>query len=130
MSQQEILGHDSVESRFWAKVDRPENWQGEGAFHCWNWTACKDAHGYGLFRLLPSESMKRAHRISFEWIHGKIPSDLELDHLCRNRACVNPNHLQAVSHKLNVYRGKGIAIHRCDLRRRAGFKYSNEVVPT
>jgi HNH endonuclease len=71
---------------------------------CWIWIAYKDKNGYGIFR--DKSSIIRAHRFSYQYYRGKIPKDLELDHvICQNPTCVNPNHLEAVSHKENILRG-------------------------
>lgn len=81
--------------RFWSKVDK----SGE----CWEWTAYTDKKGYGSFRL--NGKIRKAHRVAYELIKGKIPDGLVLDHLCRNTSCVNPNHLEPVTNKENVDRG-------------------------
>lgn len=65
---------------------------------CWNWTAALNAFGYGRFRGL------LAHRVSYESLVGPIPDGLELDHLCRNRKCVRPEHLEPVTHDENYRR--------------------------
>lgn len=69
---------------------------------CWNWTGFVNPQGYG-------ESYKggkeRAHRLSYKIFKGNIPYGLQLDHLCRNRSCVNPDHLEAVSRRVNILRG-------------------------
>lgn len=70
---------------------------------CWVWTAAK-ADGYGRFGI-GSGSMFTAHRLSFEHFVGEIPSGLCLDHLCRNRACVNPKHVEPVTWRENTRRG-------------------------
>ena len=71
---------------------------------CWEWTACRNRDGYGRFKL---DGRKRyAHRVAYELIKGKIPEGLQIDHLCRVRACVNPDHLEPVTCRENLHRGE------------------------
>ena len=72
---------------------------------CWNWTGAINDGGYGRVNV-PKIGYRYAHRVSYERYIGKIPDNLYLDHLCRNRRCVNPDHLEPVSHKENVLRGE------------------------
>lgn len=80
------LPRPSFEERFWAKVNKTAT--------CWNWTASKDDDGYGHF--LVKRNGKNysdvAHRVAYELTHGPIPADKTTDHICHNRACVNPAH--------------------------------------
>lgn len=82
----------SKEDRFWLKVEK------NAAGGCWEWIGFRTADGYG--RVLG----RGAHRYSYELAHGVIPDGLQVDHLCRNRSCVNPDHLEAVSPRTNVLR--------------------------
>lgn len=71
---------------------------------CWNWQRHIGKHGYGTI-YYKGHSGRLAHRIYFELKHGPIPVGKFLDHLCRNRACVNPDHLEVVTQTTNVRRG-------------------------
>lgn len=88
--------------RFWAKVDVGH------PCGCWEWTGAIDHLGYGRFGKGDHGTVK-AHRIAYMALLGEIPAGMELDHLCRNRRCVNPDHLEPVTHRENTYRGFGLA---------------------
>jgi hypothetical protein len=70
---------------------------------CWLWLGSGNQYGYG--RMLINRQSFLAHRVSYEIHKGPIPDGLELDHLCRVRCCVNPDHLEPVTHEENVRRG-------------------------
>jgi hypothetical protein len=95
------------EERFWAKVDRngpvPEYRPDLGP--CWLWLRYVDPAGYGRFCLNLISAY--AHGVAYTWANGPVPKDLELDHLCRIRHCVRPDHLEAVTHQVNALRGEG-----------------------
>lgn len=77
---------------------------------CIIWTGTLTSQGYGVFKPHYKERAIAAHRYSYELANGKIPDGLELDHLCRNPACVNPVHLEAVTHTENVRRGSRLIV--------------------
>lgn len=81
--------------RFWLKVNRTGG--------CWLWTAAVSTGGYG--RVHWDGKLRQAHRVAYELEVGPIPEGLELDHLCRVRRCVRPDHLEPVSGKVNKLRG-------------------------
>jgi hypothetical protein len=85
-----------VQARFWSKVQKSDG--------CWNWTASK-IRGYGSFHV--RSGRMAAHRYSYLLLSG-IPDGLTLDHLCRNKSCVRPDHLEAVSIWENTRRGTSL----------------------
>ena len=96
--------------RFWEKVDLngpvPSDPWIPLSMGCWLWVASLDRGGYGQFRVStsPFDGPVRAHRFAYEQLVGPIPSDREIDHLCRVRHCVNPDHLEPVTHQANMIR--------------------------
>ena len=87
-----------VADRLWAKVTKDPSPSG-----CWTWTGCL-VRGYGQIQ---GEGPERiyTHRLAYQLLVGEIPEDLVLDHICRNRACCNPDHLEAVDLRTNILRG-------------------------
>ena len=81
--------------RFWEKVDK----SGE----CWNWMGSTTNLGYAEFYFNATKTP--AHRFAYEDRVGPIPDGYLMDHLCRTPSCVNPDHLEAVTHRENVLRG-------------------------
>jgi hypothetical protein len=92
--------------RFWAKVDKngqiPVSRPDLGP--CWQWTA-RLTGGYG--RLWCDGKQLLAHTLSYRMLRGEIPNGMDIDHLCRNRGCVNPDHMEPVTERENTLRGIG-----------------------
>lgn len=95
-ARDEYCGWSKAATRFWSLV--PEM----PADGCWLWRGPTKPSGYGTFNALGLAAV--AHRVAYELSQGPIPAGLEIDHLCRNRACVRPDHLEPVTHQENVRR--------------------------
>lgn len=74
---------------------------------CHIWTGSIDQDGYGKISIKGVE--RRAHRIIYELEVGKIPKGLIINHLCRVRSCVNPKHLEATTHRINILSGVAVS---------------------
>lgn len=73
---------------------------------CWVWTGTISMNGYGMLGVGGRKGKKLyAHRVSYNLFVGEVPEGLDLDHLCRNRRCVNPDHLEPVTRGENTRRG-------------------------
>lgn len=84
-------------AKFWEKVEKSAG--------CWFYRGGKTAGGYGVYEFCGRK--ERAHRVAYEVVVGPIPDGLQLDHLCRVPACVNPSHLEPVTSRENTMRGAG-----------------------
>lgn len=73
---------------------------------CWEWTAAMFPNGYGC--IAQNGKPRKAHRIVYEFLVGPIPPGLHIDHLCRNRRCVNPEHLEPVTPRENNRRAAAV----------------------
>lgn len=90
--------------RFLAKIDKNSPGQ------CWIWTGSRTADGYGRIQVeLGRNNPRAAHRVSYELFVGPIPLGLDLHHRCINPPCVNPDHLQPMTHQENLLVGGGFA---------------------
>ncbi len=88
---------------------------------CWAWSGFVAPNGYAQL------GQRGAHRVAYELLVGPIPHGLQIDHLCRNRGCVNPQHMEPVTIKTNVLRGIGItAVHAKQTHCKHGHEFTPE----
>ncbi len=123
----------SLPDSFWDRVEQP------GSDACWPWRSYLNHSGYGTFAVKQEDGRYRkhlAHRLAYEALVGPITEGLVIDHLCRNRSCCNPKHMEPVTIGENVMRGdtltaryskrthcsKGHELTSENLRRRSGQK--------
>lgn len=109
----------SQQARFWLLVGVETD---EG---CWPWEGHLSS-GYGRIKFPQYRSPFMAHRVAYELERGPIPYGLVLDHLCRNKACVNPDHLEPVSNEENIDRGEWFPIMNA---RKTHCKHGHEFTP-
>jgi hypothetical protein len=107
--------------RFWKKVVKQDG--------CWIWIGSKGVNGYGHFNIKRGVKIG-AHRIAYELLKTAIPEGLEIDHLCRTRDCVNPDHMEPVTHAENMRRstaGRNLGpMHRAKTHCPGGHPYDLE----
>jgi hypothetical protein len=89
----------AVFARFLTRIDRTES--------CWLWTGTKGSAGYGQMNVPWARSPVSAHRLAYFVFVGPVAEGIQLDHLCRVRHCVNPDHLEPVTQQENIRRGEG-----------------------
>lgn len=97
-----LVTRPDLPDRFWSKVNKTDA--------CWLWAGQIDAYGYGTMKV--DGKMRKAHRLAYAATAGPIPDGQDLDHLCRVRNCVNPQHLEPVSRVTNIMRGEGVSAER------------------
>lgn len=94
------LDNDVVRARVYAKISVRDD-------GCWEWTGHRNSKGYGRYQFTGGRTLG-AHRMVYAYHHGNLPN-MDLDHLCRNRACCNPAHLEPVTKRTNTLRGVGVS---------------------
>jgi len=86
-----------LDQRLWSRVEKTES--------CWNWTGAFSSSGYGVISRGGRQGpLIRTHRLAYELLVGPIPDGLQIDHLCRNKRCCNPEHLESVTQAENLRR--------------------------
>lgn len=99
------LDLDYLRRTFWSKVERPQD-----PAACWPWQQSRGSHGYG--QTWDGITVRLAHRVAFELTFGRIPDDLTVDHICRQRICCNPAHMRLLTNSENGrWNGHAIKTH-------------------
>lgn len=94
---------------------------------CWGWSSTVTTKGYAMIWDPDRANNRPAHRLMYEHFIGPVPEGLQLDHLCRNRSCVNPYHLEPVTARENVLRGTGpTAINAARTQCKNGHEFTPE----
>ena len=91
--------------RFTQKIAEPFDVHND----CWLWTACKNRRGYGEFQF--NGKRTHAHRVAYQLFVGPIPEGYHVDHMCKNKACVRPDHLQVLTHFESTRQAQGDKTH-------------------
>ena len=92
---------------------------------CWEWIGAKNSGGYGVQTV--EGHLRRVHRLVYEALVGPFPPGLQPDHLCRNRACANPEHIEPVTRRENILRGESMsARHARQTRCHRGHPFTQE----
>ena len=97
------MAYPTVEERFWAKVNQSDD--------CWSFDAYHSPDGYARFWV--GGRTVEAHRFVYELLVASIEAGLVIDHLCRNRWCVNPDHMEPVTNHVNILRGEPATKTHC-----------------
>ena len=95
------MKREFIRGNIWLRIDKSG---GDDA--CWPWRGATTSNGYG--QVVIAGRKHPVHRVAYEQLVGTIPEGLEIDHLCRNRTCANPAHMEAVTHRENTLRGETI----------------------
>lgn len=92
----------AIAERFWAKVNKNGPVMKPHLGPCWEWTRALQSSGYGHAWI--DSGSRSAHKVAWVWANGPVPDGLQLDHLCENRKCCRPSHLEPVTSRENSHR--------------------------